>query len=68
MDPSDSSGHHMSAILIEIGKVPTEKLFDQLEIAGRDPADWICGQLWDCADSLPSALHTELDHAADTCG
>jgi hypothetical protein len=61
-------GHlrHMFAILIETGKVPTEELFDQSVIAGRDPADWLCGQLWSCTDVLPSALRTELDNAAST--
>jgi hypothetical protein len=30
--------------------------------------DWLCGQLWNCTDLLPSMLLTELDHAADTYG
>jgi len=33
----DTCGH-MFATLIETGKVPTEKLFDQSVIAGRDPS------------------------------
>jgi hypothetical protein len=63
-------GHlrHTFATLIETGKVPTEELFDQSVIAGHDPADWLCGQLWACADLLPSALRAELDHAASTYG
>ena len=67
---SHAHGHlrHMFATLIETGKVPTEELFDQSVIAGRDPADWLCEQLWDCTDVLPSALRAELDHAADTYG
>jgi hypothetical protein len=69
-----TSGHahghlrYMFAILIETGKVPTEELFDQSMIAGRDPVDWLCSQLWNCTDVLPSALCADLDHAADTYG
>ena len=58
----------MFATLIETDRVPTEELFDQSVIAGHDPADWLCDQLWDCADVLPSALRAELDHAANTYG
>jgi hypothetical protein len=56
----------MFAILIETGKVPTEELLDQSVIAGHDPVDWLCGQLWNCTDVLPSALRTELDNTAST--
>ena len=63
-------GHlrHMFAVLIETGKVPTEELFDKSVIAGHGPVDWLCGQLWNSADLLSSALRAELDHAADTYG
>ena len=58
----------MFTALIETGKVPTEELFDKSVIAGHGPVDWLCGQLWNSADLLSSALRAELDHAADTYG
>jgi hypothetical protein len=45
-----------------------EELFDKSVIAGHGPVDWLCGQLWNCADLLSSALRAELDHAVNTYG
>jgi hypothetical protein len=30
-------------------------------IGDRDRLDWLCGQLWDCTDTLPSEIRTALE-------
>jgi hypothetical protein len=65
---SHAPGHlrHVFATLIETGKVATEELFDQSVIAGRDPADWLCGQLWNCTDQMPAWERSELGGTVQT--
>lgn len=41
-------------------------LYDESVIGDRDPLDWLCGQLWNCTDTLPGGVRADLDDAAGT--
>jgi hypothetical protein len=61
-------GHlrEMFAEYVETGEVPTDVLYDESVTGGRNPLDWLCGQLWNCTDTLPGEMRADLDNAAST--